>query len=1055
MPLWLLQIVGGVVLNLVVSLAQQAFAPKPEASIRGFRGQYSSGGTTPLKIVLGTYGVPGHLEYSNTWGAAGKTPNAYLADVLSLSDYLIEGVTAAWLDSQPVTLPGTGVVTQGYPIPEYADGGSDYAWYRFLDGSQSVALSYLTAKFGSDPDRPWEAGMVGEGIAQAVMTSRIHETLWTGFPAYMFELEGAPLLDPRESTALGGSGSQVWGTVSTYAFSDNNMVLIYNILRGIHDADGNHIWGGRATAYQLPYAAWAAAMDRCDDAINLNGGGTEKRYRAGIEIGVNERPVDVIRELLVGCNGRIAYHQGQYFPIVDVPEGAADGSFIDADTLADQPIRSSPFPNLDDVVNGATATFMAPQRAWESKETAPYYRADLEEEDDDRRLLESLTLRTVFSGTQAQRILKEVVEESRRFKRHVVPFPPAFGVYRPLQVLEWTSDEFQYTAKKFLVTAKTEDEWGNIVLGLHEIDPADNDWDETTDETALTFAPLTPTLAPAQDADDFDAAGTVFLDNDGASRRPGIEVTVAGGLDDVRGVLVEVSLDGSSDVEFGQELPYDPDITAMVLPREFLPATDYEVRGWYVPRDGSGRITNPSAWIPVTTPDVRLSPADLGDTLTNMNSHFALSIRELNENIQLATAHAADQDIANYAQHLYALERSAVGDDDTYAESVRALLLAVGADGSTIADAISAIEARSGDAVAGMLSRVTAQAGPDGASVQYGMQIRAQFGGPLVTVEDYWSINTVTGEATKVSRAAKQYILDELGNVIALYDSSGAYIRKAVIPELTVEKLEIVARGLTFEDIVFEHNVSTVGGAAVSNSAAWTAGTVRYVNDAGTAASAAISAGSIAWTSGVGYVYWTKGATSFSTTTSAATAFATNNVVVGTYQGGSKLVLTWGKLVIDGNDGLKALSVITGAVAANAISVSGADVPASDTQITTSSAGDQTWVDVATITVVPNGGSTVVLANALLRCSQSDSSAFGPCAARILRDGVSVATAESYYDDITTFFPCEAIPLMYLDTAAQTTSHTYKLQCRNASPSAGKYLEAVAGSGIMAINMKK
>jgi hypothetical protein len=40
----------------------------------------------PLSFLVGTIGVPGKLEYRNTWGEVDGTPNAYLVDVISFGD---------------------------------------------------------------------------------------------------------------------------------------------------------------------------------------------------------------------------------------------------------------------------------------------------------------------------------------------------------------------------------------------------------------------------------------------------------------------------------------------------------------------------------------------------------------------------------------------------------------------------------------------------------------------------------------------------------------------------------------------------------------------------------------------------------------------------------------------------------------------------------------------------------------------------------------------------------------------------------------------------------
>src|SRR5690606_16898524 len=154
-----------------------------------------------------------------------------------------------------------------------------------------------------------------------------------------------------------------------------------------------------------------------------------------------------------------------------------------------EPAGAIPFPNFDEIVNGATATYLEPAQAWEDKETAPYYRSDLEAKDDGQRKVKGFSLDTTFSGTQAQRVLKLAVEESRRFVRHVVALRPAFAQYRVLQRLDWTSERWGHEAKAFLITAKTRDPWGNVILGLQEIDPSDQSWNPTTDERPLSFAP--------------------------------------------------------------------------------------------------------------------------------------------------------------------------------------------------------------------------------------------------------------------------------------------------------------------------------------------------------------------------------------------------------------------------------------------------------------------------------------------------------------------------------------------------------------------------------------
>lgn len=482
-----------------------------------------------------------------------------------------------------------------------------------------------------------------------------------------------------------------------------------------------------------------------------------------------------------------------------------------------------------------------------------------------------------------------------------------------------------------------------------------------------------------------------------------------------------------------------------------LPGLDYGATRYFWVRgvDVSGNLGDfnpPGATSGVAgTAKAKLEPSDLGDTLAAMTEYFGLSIRDLNEHVQLATSGAADQDLANYADRVYLLEKQVVGDDVTYAASVKALLLAVGADGTSIADALSAVQTASGDVTAGFLSRVTALASPGGGWVRYGMELRASLGTALIAASDYWEVNTGSRRSRRVTKASEHYIVDDAGNIIAMFGTGGSYVAKAVIPELTVEKLEIVARGLTFESIVFEHNVTTVGGSAVSNRAAWTAGTVRYVNDAGVATSASISAGNTStWSSGTIYIYWVKGATSFSTTTSAATAFATNNVVIATYKGGADLVATYGKLTIDGGNWFKQLSLDTPSMTNNAVTTPSYQ-PLSDYVYNNTNTAKLTEDTIATASFVPEGGQLLVIAQGKARVTTNVGTAWGNFDVKLKRNGSLIKTISGLtYDENGVGQELDGpFVFVYVDTSPGTSSIPWTITATGLGANGARYSQFI------------
>lgn len=106
--------------------------------------------------------------------------------------------------------------------------------------------------------------------------------------------------------------------------------------------------------------------------------------------------------------------------------------------------------------------------------------------------------------------------------------------------------------------------------------------------------------------------------------------------------------------------------------------------------------------------------------------------------------------------------------------------------------------------------------------------------------------------------------------------------------------LEIGSRNITLRGIQFDFDKTT-------NVVSWSAGSVAWINDDGNPQITNITAGSYTWTGGVAYIVWTKGGTSFWTTTSNAMAFQSSVVILATYEGGTKLDADYGRTIIDGS----------------------------------------------------------------------------------------------------------------------------------------------------------
>ncbi|MBV9549634.1 MAG: hypothetical protein JO256_08195, partial [Alphaproteobacteria bacterium] len=140
-----------------LSFLSQALLGKSGSVGGGGGQQLQTGGVQPRTFIIGTGAVATpKLAYANTWGAAGKTPNAYLTLVIALSDLPVSGLSQIFVNGSAATYgSGTPDANKGYAIPEFNRAGVDYLWVKFHDGSQTTADSWLVSQFGSDANFPY------------------------------------------------------------------------------------------------------------------------------------------------------------------------------------------------------------------------------------------------------------------------------------------------------------------------------------------------------------------------------------------------------------------------------------------------------------------------------------------------------------------------------------------------------------------------------------------------------------------------------------------------------------------------------------------------------------------------------------------------------------------------------------------------------------------------------------------------------------------------------------------------------------------------------------
>jgi hypothetical protein len=757
------------------SYLARALAPKQagSAGAGGFHGKMQAGGAVPRSFIFGRYATAGSLVYANTWGSDGSTPNAYLVQVIALSDLPVKGLAGIIVDGSAVTFdPDASQSGKGYAIPEYSKDGKDNLWIRFHDGEQDAADSYLVDKFASDADRPWDANRKGLGVAYAVVTARANPSLFSGIPQLRFVLDGVALYDVRNDTTAGGDGDERWSDPSTWSEAPgNNAVVAYNLLRGIRYGS-QWVYGLQTVqGAQLPLSSWAAAANECDVTVTNADDTTAKQYECGGEIQFSSEPGGEIEAVLTACNGRLAEVGGVYKMHVGAA-GSSVLSFDDGDILSTEQQTFTPFPSLDQAVNGVTGTFISPDDGWVEKDLPPRYDSTFEAEDGGRRSLANVQYSRVTSSQQGQRLMLSALQEARRARKHGFAMPPSALVLEPLDFVSFTSARNGYFNKLFRVDRI--DSGGNLdqAIYLTEVDPADYDYDPEVDELPLSSGSIAIVRPPAQAIRDWAVAG-VTIPADNGRALAGLRLTWSIGDDDVDldEVQFEVRLASDSSIVHRGSTPF-VSAGAIDISQNIRGATNYQVRGRFA--SVSGRDFSWSDWLDATTPDIAVSQAEVDASFAALLNRFKamqVDILDVRRDIELLAA--GQNGSVSMLRETEGRINIGVGQrfDDSLASAELALSTARTVDG-IVGEILGSVYAVSGSGEAETLFDFFSGAGPEGVANEIQFRARGTFQDVMSTAGLTIQAGvTELGGTSRIIADASSFIFRDPAGVQAPFDA--------------------------------------------------------------------------------------------------------------------------------------------------------------------------------------------------------------------------------------------------------------------------------------------
>ncbi|KDB05351.1 hypothetical protein U879_02035 [Defluviimonas sp. 20V17] len=634
--------VGKLIFSIAVSELSKALAPHPRAATThaGVQGQSTASEDAPEDFMLGRFMTPGWISTPDRdHGTAGGVPNAYHTQVRELCGVPGAQLTRVALNGEWVTLGPDDGSGYGQPVQgKYAG----YAWIKYYDGSQTVADPMLLTKYGGAAERPWTNTMIGHGLCYAIATFRINRDLFSTVPQVLYELQGIPLYDPRSDSTVGGTGAQRWSDSTTWAATDNPMVMCYNIARGI--TVGTEVWGGEYSADDLPLADWFTAMNACDATATNGGGSPQPMFRAGYMVSVDMQPADVMEALAATCSAEFADVGGVLKPRVGGP-GLPVYYFTDDDVLATQPEDYQPFPGLDRTYNAVSANYPDPSTLYQSRGAPLRTDAAYQAADGGRLLAADLQLQACPYENQVQRLQTFLLKDNRRFRQHTVTLPPDATPLEPLDAAGWTSAENGYTSKTLEITATAEDQATLVTtLSLRERDGADYNW-AGSDQIATTPAPaLGMAVVPAQSLSGFAAAATTVDDAGAVARIPGLQISwAATGSDDIRAIRIEIRR--QSDGTMINAIEVAPENASIIATQGIVAGITYETRGLILPY--SGRATTWTGWVAVVAPTAVVTPSTNEVTTDTIAPNAATQDGTIDASISFTSADPDPYEVAS------------------------------------------------------------------------------------------------------------------------------------------------------------------------------------------------------------------------------------------------------------------------------------------------------------------------------------------------------------------------------------------------------------------------
>lgn len=356
---------------------------------------------TAHRIIYGRTRIGGSVRFEH---ATGGNTNEYLHLIIVWACHECEAIDALLFGDETVPLDGSGNATGTY-------------------AGVVRAIHHLGAW-----DQTADTTLIAEAGGKWTSTDRLRGRCYTylrlkndaakfpgGLPLVTAIVRGRKVYDPREET-------QSATDPSTWTYSTNAILCTYDYARGVPQLNADEelvrYWGAQLDDEDIHLPTAIASANICDEAVDLDAGGTEPRYAINGAIDANPGAAALaLSAFESACAGKFYDVGGElvlragawYEPDVDLDVTALRG-----------PVGfSNPLP-WNEKINHAGGTYRDPDRNW-NRVPFPFVDSDTYKTEDAAELAAELDFALVTSPTQCQRLAKIAMLRTRQGLSHNLP----------------------------------------------------------------------------------------------------------------------------------------------------------------------------------------------------------------------------------------------------------------------------------------------------------------------------------------------------------------------------------------------------------------------------------------------------------------------------------------------------------------------------------------------------------------------------------------------------------------------------------------------------------